>query len=223
MISSRYHILPGSGGLSRADYIHIRVWKHCEHLILRIAFGAEKYSKAKTRTLGSIQALLLMTEWQPRSLHFPPDGDGWDASLAPSIDDTFGIPHRGEDVNLARWREEVFEPAKRSDRMSWMMIGLAVSLAHELGVYVGDTEDVDPGSRDPPSVRLRIRRLLFLYVNQLASRLGCTSILPHSNSQLLSYSPPSPSLIAIRRISQLASLTSLLNLMSWAYSFRHNS
>jgi len=128
MITSRHYTLPGLGGASRAGFIHMRMWKHIEHLVQRIIFGTEKYSIAKTRSLGSIQALLLMTEWHPRSLHFPPENDGWDASLAPSADDVYAPRDPRNDHDSQRWREDVFEPAKRSDRLSWMLLGIAVTL-----------------------------------------------------------------------------------------------
>lgn len=130
MISSRYHTLPSYHTSSRAEYIHMRTWKYCEQLIQRILFGAEKYSTARTRTFGSILALLLIVEWHPRAVRFPPESDGWDHDLAPCVDDTFGNPQGGPDCNSIRWREEVFEPAKRSDRMSWSLVGLAITLAH---------------------------------------------------------------------------------------------
>lgn len=38
MISSRYHVLQGSGGMSRANFIHMRLWKYCVGLDL--PFGA---------------------------------------------------------------------------------------------------------------------------------------------------------------------------------------
>jgi len=173
MISSRYHILPGLGGSSRADFIHSRLWKHCEHLIQRITLGMEKYSIAKTRTLGSIKALLLVIEWNPRALHFPPENDGWDASLAPGIDDTYSMHDRSSDANHP-WREEVFEPAKRSDRMSWTLLGLACTLGLELGVF-------EEGGGGPyPSQREDLKhthRLLTLYSSQVALRMGCTNLL----------------------------------------------
>ena len=73
-----------------------------------------------------------MTEWHPRALHFPPENDGWDSSLGSNNDDSYYSSKRNEETHLIRWREEVFEPAKRSDRMSWMLLGLANTLAHEL-------------------------------------------------------------------------------------------
>ncbi|KAL6354329.1 hypothetical protein LRP88_11657 [Fusarium phalaenopsidis] len=189
MISSRYHILPGYDGPSRADFIHMRIWKYCEHLINRITFGAEKYCTARTRTLCSIQALLLITEWHPRAIRFPPESDGWDHGLAPGVDDSYGHPHGVIDPNAIRWREEVFEPAKRSDRMSWSLVGLATTLAHELGVFQDTGDEIDDSTVGSQPSRLRIQRLLFLYVHQLTLRLGCTSIFPQT-LQLASSLPP---------------------------------
>ncbi|KAK9571622.1 hypothetical protein V6Z79_001695 [Aspergillus fumigatus] len=65
MISSRYHTLPGPSGATRGFFIHNRLWQHCQHLILRIMLGQEKFSKAKTRHLGTVEALLLLSEWYP--------------------------------------------------------------------------------------------------------------------------------------------------------------
>ena len=185
MISSRYHVLPGPGGTSRIESIHSRLWKHCQNLIERLNFGQEKYSTSKLRTLGSIKALLLMTEWHPRALHLPPEHDGWDASLVQSAEaDT--LEERSSqieyhDSHLHRWREEVFEPAKRSDRMSWMLLGLATTLAHELGVF----EEPDPEDHQfklDPDTRIRTQRMLFLYISQLSLRIGCTSSFPQNLS-----------------------------------------
>lgn len=192
MIASRHHVpAKGSGGRARADFVHNRVWRHIEHLIQRITFGAEKYSLAKTRTLGSIQAMLLIVEWHPRALHFPPENDGWDASLAPSIDDTFQQQNVNSEASK-RWREDVFEPAKRSDRMSWMLVGLATTLAHELGVFNHeDTERTDAESINRSQTVLRTRRLLFLYVSQLSLQLGCSSVFPYASHQNIAYVPNS--------------------------------
>lgn len=71
-------------------------------------FGQEKISTAKTRTLGTIESFLLMTEWHPRSLHFPPQSDGWDvALLAPDAPDVPEVLEAEENSALYRWREEV--------------------------------------------------------------------------------------------------------------------
>ncbi|KAF7195985.1 Transcriptional activator ARO80 [Pseudocercospora fuligena] len=172
MIASRQFPVLGPSDTIRASFIHARIWRHIEHLVQRITFGMEKYSSAKTRTLGSIQALLLITEWHPRALHFPPEGDGWDASLAPTFDDDYQPRERHSEASR-RWREDVFEPAKRSDRSSWMLVGIATTLAHELGVF-NVVNDDSSGNANPCA---RLRRLLYLYTNQLSLRLGCTSSL----------------------------------------------
>ncbi|KAL2393364.1 Transcription factor hmgR [Exophiala dermatitidis] len=188
MVSSRHHYPSGPGGAVRADFIHARLWRHIEHLVQRITFGSEKYSMAKSRTLGSIQALLLITEWHPRSLHFPPENDGWDASLAPTVDDSF-TPQDDNSEASKRWREDVFEPAKRSDRLSWMLVGMATTLAHELGIF-RPTDDMDiVESSAVRSSKLRIRRLLYLYATQLSLRLGCTSIFPQDALQDIAQPP----------------------------------
>lgn len=194
MISSRYHVLPGSGGNSRAHFIHMRLWSHCEHLIKRLTFGQEKYSVAKSRTMGSIEGLLLMTEWHPRSLHFPPENDGWDASLGATNDDAYFSSKRNEEEHLIRWREEVFEPAKRSDRMSWMLLGLANTLAHELGVWDNNNnlDDCSEAAKSSQDSKVKVRRLLFVCINQLASRIGCTTLIPQANPQSIAYAPDQP-------------------------------
>jgi len=72
-VSSRHHILPGLGGMSRGTLIHDRIWSTTKDLLIRTIFGQEKGVDPKTRNIGTVEALLLLTEWYPRSLHFPPD------------------------------------------------------------------------------------------------------------------------------------------------------
>jgi len=189
MLSSRYHVLPGSGGASRSYYIHDRFWKHCQHLISRLMFGQEKGSLAKTRTVGSIEALLLLSEWHPRALHFPPEADGWDSDLLlTAVDDT--VPQsNGRPPN--RWLEDVIEPARRSDRMSWMLLGSALSLAHELNVFDDGEETGTATSSDEGESalhldkRARTRRLLYVFMTQLSLRLGTMSMLPQNLPQVV--------------------------------------
>lgn len=190
MISSRYHVLPGTGGASRSFFIHHRLWKHCEQLIMRLILGQEKSSKENTRTLGTIEALLLMSEWHPRSLHFPPDSDGWDSDLILTLEEPHHMVSNDPSSSSNRWLEDVIEPAKRSDRMSWMLLGCALSLAHELGIFEGEADRSAQsmnGNGRPTlferngSYRLkRVQRLLYIYINQHASRIGCRSLMPQS-------------------------------------------
>ncbi|KAF5650007.1 ARO80-positive transcription regulator of ARO9 and ARO10 [Fusarium sp. NRRL 52700] len=127
MISSRYHALNGHGGLARSTIVHHRLWEHCQHLVMRITFGQEKRSKAKTRTRGSIEALLLIIEWHPQAIHLPPASDGWDSpTLLTDFDprdDQFDNQADANDDNEAQWLRDVILPAKTSDRMFWMLLG----------------------------------------------------------------------------------------------------
>ncbi|KAF2159501.1 hypothetical protein M409DRAFT_70956 [Zasmidium cellare ATCC 36951] len=186
MISSRYHILPGAAGVSRSYFIHDRFWHHCQHLVMRLVFGQEKGSSAKTRTLGSIEGLIVMSEWNPRALHFPPETDGWDSDLllTPSAP-------RPSAYTQAKSLVDVIEPARRSDRMSWMLLGCALSLAHELDGF----EEEDGPEPLPPKISqsARLRGLLYVSINQLAARQGTTSMLAQQQVPFKSESPSMPS------------------------------
>ncbi|KAL4785251.1 hypothetical protein BJX76DRAFT_186739 [Aspergillus varians] len=184
MLSSRYHILPGPGGESRNFFIHHRLWQHCQQLVTRLMFGQERALKSKLRRIGTIEALLLMSEWHPRSLHFPPESDGWDSDImiqAPQ-------PRDEDELSNNRFLEDIIEPAKRSDQMSWMLLGAALSLSHELGIYEVDNEKRGWSfayERFIPNEQIKLRRqrvqrLLYVYINQLAWRIGCVSLMPQS-------------------------------------------
>ncbi|KAF7506937.1 hypothetical protein GJ744_011068 [Endocarpon pusillum] len=193
MISSRYHLLPCPGAASRGFFMHERFWHHCQNLIQRILYGQEKSSNAKSRAIGSIEALLLICEWHPRALHFPHETEGWDTSIYVSQNENDGKVPGSQPVSATstRWLEDVIEPARRSDRMSWMLLGTALTLAHELGVFDDDEKAISTASpmeskMDPGNVqmrKLRMRKLLYVYINQLASRLGCLSMFPQNLTQ----------------------------------------
>jgi hypothetical protein len=191
MISSRYHLLGGHGGLARSTIIHHRLWEHCQHLVMRIIFGQEKRSKAKTRTRGSIEALLLIIEWHPQAIHLPPASDGWDSSIllteSDPRDDQFGNQADATDDNQAQWLRDVILPAKTSDRMSWMLLGCVQSLALELGLC-DDSERADMSTQPPgfKAEQTRLRDLLYIFLEQQSSRLGCPSMMPTSVSRFMS-------------------------------------
>lgn len=153
---------------------------------MRLTFGQEKSSQSKIRSIGTIEALLLMSEWHPRSLHFPPEIDGWDSDLISTVPEPEN--HTDSDSSSPnKWLEDMIEPARRSDQMSWMLLGSALSLAHELGVF--EAEDKDANNLEYVGFitsdqlklrRLRVQRLLYVYINQLAWRIGCMSLMPQS-------------------------------------------
>ncbi|KAH8430704.1 fungal specific transcription factor domain-containing protein [Aspergillus melleus] len=87
-----------------------------------------------------------------------------------------------------RWKEDVVEPTRRSDRMSWMLVTNALALAHELGVfgqgaskpkedYVIMGSEADIYVELLESRRQRLPFLLFVFVNLIAARIGCQSLL----------------------------------------------
>ena len=189
-ISSRYHVLPGIGGTLRSALIHDRMWRYCQDLIRNTVFGQERGAKPMTRGVGTIEALLLVTEWHPRSLHFPPNDYGWDSELLINHTQPLEVSKYGdfEDTPANQWLEDVIEPARRSDRMSWMLLGNAVTLAHELGIF----EEADSEDQDGTTVRrMRVRKLLYVYVNHLASRLGYVTLIPPSLNPIIDQSTAS--------------------------------
>lgn len=146
--------------------------------------------KGSLRTLGTIESLLILTEWHPRALHFPPQ-EATDELMLPdysggpatSSDD----PSRNVGAGFGGKRiESWLEPAWRSDRMCWMLLSTAMGLAYELGVF----DDIDEMLKDDTITRPeyldeayrtranRIKRLLLIYTSQLAGRLGWTSMTP---------------------------------------------
>ncbi|KAF2016478.1 hypothetical protein BU24DRAFT_202519 [Aaosphaeria arxii CBS 175.79] len=194
MVSSRYNILPGVGGASRGYFVHDRLWEQCQRFIMKIMLGQVKTSKAQTRTIGSIEALLLLSEWHPRALHFPTASDGWDCELMVGVNNhtNEGLKLLEGDTSSNRWLEDVIEPAKRSDRMSWMLMGCALSLAQELGLFE-DNSNIEKDQISYPKFsheylhlrRIRARKLLFVFIEQLSWRLGCTSMIPQSLNHAL--------------------------------------
>ncbi|RSM00106.1 hypothetical protein CEP52_009347 [Fusarium oligoseptatum] len=179
-ISSRFFMLPGAGGTSRSHYIHQRLWSHCEMLIKRILLGQEKTSTAKTRAIGTVESLMLISDWHPRALHFPPETDGWDALLISPGYDPVNRRRMNNEAPLIRWKEDVFEPAKRANRISWMLLGMANNLAYELGVISSQKPEASRPTELQVIRSLRAQKLLYVYITQTATRLGYPSVFPES-------------------------------------------
>jgi hypothetical protein len=131
-----------------------------------------------------------MSDWHPRSLHFPPESDGWDSDLVTIDTETTEYGDEGTTSSAKRWAKDMSEPAKRSDQMSWMLLGSALSLAHELGIYETGDKARDAFvaydrfmTKDQMRLRRqRAQRLLYVYINQLAWRIGCVSLMPQGLS-----------------------------------------
>lgn len=218
-IGSRYMKLEGPGGRTRSFMVHDRLWTYLQSMITRMFWGQEQFGggfcgagshKAKKskglRSLGTIErslpplfhllcfciyicSLLLLSEFHPRSMHFPP-GDDADEIFASSdgdtIDESQGLM---KESSFAGWTE----PALRSDRMCWSLVGTAYTLAHELGIfgnYADGTGSLDggikrkSGSIDHRHRADRIERLLFIYGTLTSGRLGFPSFFPGQSIDL---------------------------------------
>lgn len=122
-------------------------------------------------------------------MHFPP-GDDADEIFASTdgdiIEETQGLM---KESSFAGWTE----PALRSDRMCWSLVGTAFTLAYELdvfGSYTDGTSTLDDGferkseSTDHRRRAHRIENLLFIYVTQTSGRLGFPSAFHEQNIDL---------------------------------------
>ncbi|KAK1460359.1 hypothetical protein CMEL01_03358 [Colletotrichum melonis] len=152
------------------------------YIDLRIILGQEKISTAKMRIIGTIESLLLISDWHPRAIHFPPDTEGWDAMLIDLDYDRENRRRTNDEEPLLRWRKDVFEPAKRASRMSWMLLGLAANLAYELGILSSGQRADYTASKVADCRKFRARKLLYAYMTQTATRLGYSSVFPESVS-----------------------------------------
>lgn len=207
-ISSRYSQPSGTtnaGAASRAYLIHEKLWKYLQGMIDRMIFGQEQFgggfcgagqqpgsdvnplSRKGLRTLGTVESLMLLTEWHPRALHFPPGDDDDELVLPDDLDHEKGPKadmYKGVgDKRIDSW----LEPCWRSDRMCWMLLGNAMTLAFEIGVFdeTSETEFEQANQHlSHATVKAYFRRknhlknLLIIYVTQTSGRLGLTSMLP---------------------------------------------
>ncbi|TGZ82515.1 hypothetical protein EX30DRAFT_354598 [Ascodesmis nigricans] len=217
-VASRYMTLPGPGGASRSFAIHDMLWREVRNAFERIMWGGgwgglgiikpigvsanvpvAPPNGATTgrglRTLGTVEALMVLTEWHVRGIHFPMDVEESDWGIEISDDESEPVPKlasMGGIVmeGLGERLENILEPAYRSDRMSWMLLGNALALAYELGVFDETEGTVSPAPTPPATGKSgesqvpfrvrsrRIQRLLVVYIMQLASRIGWTSMIP---------------------------------------------
>jgi hypothetical protein len=181
-VASRYMKLPGPGGGSRSFAIHDMLWREVRNAFERLIWGGGCGTRPISngrglRTIGTVEGLLILTEWHVRGLHFPMDVEESDWGISLSSDDedeeaADSPPPKRVVEGLGDKISNILEPAYRSDRMAWMLLGNALALAYELNVF-------DTAIEPPP----RIRNILLVYVLQLASRLGWTPMIPASLSK----------------------------------------
>lgn len=224
LIASRYMKLSGAGALTRPQTIHNRLWTHLQAMTDRVVWGQElfgsgssagngqqgcdvsPFSRKGLRTIGSVESMMLLTEWHPRAMHFPPEQDDVELMVPEEINEPIdlddGNPRKGiGGYTMDSW----LEPAWRSDRICWMLLGMAMSLAFEIGVFDENTsrhlaaDTLEMSAEDKAAFEQRrrnVKNLLLVYITQTSGRLGLTSMLPKdyaepSQSDVYNLSPGS--------------------------------
>lgn len=202
MITSRYMTLQGSGALGRSYAIHSRLWPYTQRMIDRLAWGRDHSGSAvssaeaqpgcdvsplqrvSSLALGTVESLMLLTEWHSRLMHFPADED--DAALMAPKETYFGSMDQQSAASkpVGSW----VEPCYRSDRMCWMLLGMAMSVAFQIGVFDEDPSRHSHGmTREQADSynhrRSHIKALLLVYTTQTSGRLGITAMLPQGYAQ----------------------------------------
>ncbi|KAI9694199.1 MAG: hypothetical protein M1822_003470 [Bathelium mastoideum] len=203
MLSSRYMTLPpGPGSVTRPYTIHDKLWNYLQSTIDRILWGQEQYGggfcgagpryadaeRKGLRTLGTIESLLLLTEWHPRTLHFPPAVDNETLVEPEDLELASEVKPRTSPSHKESW----LEPCWRSDRMCWMLLGNAMALAIELGVFDEDKKHGEATAQSTARSRemqidiarkANVKKLLLVYVTQTSGRLNYISMLPRKCSK----------------------------------------
>ena len=231
LIASRHMKLEGPGSVSRPYSIHQKLWTYLSGMIDRVVWGQEQFgggfcgagaepgcdvnplTRKGLRTLGTVESLVLLTEWHPRAMHFPPDEADEELMIpdeplqTPDITENNDVPRGIGGQRMDTW----LEPCWRSDRMCWMLLGISMSLAFEIGVFDASewqrharNMDGQPLSAEELQAydrrRGSVRDLLLVYVTQTSGRLGLTSMLPSN------YTKPEDSALYNRDLGQHESM-----------------
>ncbi|ODQ78318.1 hypothetical protein BABINDRAFT_39889 [Babjeviella inositovora NRRL Y-12698] len=121
-ISARYHAFgENDGKIPRNVEVHERLWIYVQRLISQTV-----WAESSTRSMTTVFAFLLFTEWNPRAIHWR-----WSDYANTNKPDDLVAPqeHIVEDSDQLAGLGAV----RRSDRMAWMLIGSAVRLAQDMG------------------------------------------------------------------------------------------
>jgi ribosomal protein S8 len=131
-IASRYHPFEnnvgstGEGGVPRNIEVHDRLWLYVQRLISQTV-----WAEASTRSLGTVFAFLLFTEWNPRAIHWR--WSDYANKAEETNDDNFSYKPDTKDSSGGSENLAGLGAMRRSYRMAWMLIGSAVRLAQDMG------------------------------------------------------------------------------------------
>lgn len=128
-IASRYHKFSELGeynGVNNKRHIdiHEKLWVYCQKMISQTV-----WAEASTRSVGTVLAFLLFSEWNPRAIHWK-----WaDYANNPKMTD-FSTSDTGvNDYLKVGQRATGFGAIRRSDRMAWMLTGTSLRIAQDMG------------------------------------------------------------------------------------------
>ncbi|KAJ5999905.1 hypothetical protein N7481_000314 [Penicillium waksmanii] len=191
MIGSRYRKWTGPAAVARSYIVHDRIWRYLQGMISRLNWSEDLFvgefpslngpRPAYTdswshgfRTLGTCEALLLLLDWHPRALHFPPPDEDMSSIVIPetnkprtSAGSRYYGPGSGHD-----W-------LARSDRLCQSMLSTVLMLAAEMGIFSEDNSfwQNEAGNDSLKIAREyerfhRIRCLIWVYATQQPGRPG---------------------------------------------------
>ena len=195
-IAARYKKLSGPGKEARTIMVHEKLWAYLQNMVTRMFWGQERYGggfsgaarkpsgQRGLRSIGTVESLFLLSEFHPRSMHFPPGEVGYEVFALGEESTTATHPQQKESP-FFDWTESVL----RSDRMCWSLMGSAYTLSLELGIFgsfaeatkLGTTGSMQGNESPEHALRVeRIKRLLYIYIVQTSGRLGFPSMLAES-------------------------------------------
>ena len=173
-ISSRYMRLTGPGATSRAYFIHDRLWSLLQDMIRNLFWAQDSWpaSDKSLRRVGSCEALLLLLEWHPRSLHFPASNGAERIAQTNSVE-SIRRENPFSESNPEPWMEWSW----RSERLSSSLLSLAQTIANQMGIFNNidlalSFDQEDSSGTGSYGQKRRLQQLLLLFLTYNSSRLG---------------------------------------------------
>lgn len=134
-IATRYHTFNEIGYNNGRDNkrnirVHEQLWDICQKLISQTI-----WAEASTRSIGTVLAFIIFTEWNPRQIHWK-KADYANSTKEANTDKNKCIQANSKDNEESTGIGAI----RRSDRMSWMLTGTAVRLAQDMGFLETSTK-----------------------------------------------------------------------------------
>lgn len=134
-IATRYHTFNEIGYNNGRDSkrnirVHEQLWDICQKLISQTI-----WAEASTRSIGTVLAFIIFTEWNPRQIHWK-KADYANSTKEANTDKNKCIQANSKDNEESTGIGAI----RRSDRMSWMLTGTAVRLAQDMGFLETSTK-----------------------------------------------------------------------------------